>query len=186
MTNTDTQCASCGSVIAGESPNGDPVEKKPCPQCGSLARAFSLQAHCTVHVTATAEATVITYPQTLLAACQGLINDGQHGISVVVAHMACEVAVERSLSAAFAAKGLQYLEDPVLEFLNGYNLANDRNRKLYSALSGDNIEQQPFWLQFKASAARRNNIVHGSASATKAEAEKSFLAASAFVAHLNQ
>ena len=42
--------------------------------------------------------------------------------------MACEVSVERALSAAFASKNLQYLKDPVLDFLNGYSLSNDKNR----------------------------------------------------------
>lgn len=97
-----------------------------------------------------------------------------------------EVAVERSLSAAFAAKGLQYLEDPVLDFLNGYNLGNDRNRKLYTALTNDNIEQKPFWPAFKESATRRNNIVHGGAVVGQVEAEGSYQAARALVAHLNQ
>ena len=56
--------------------------------------------------------------------------------------MACEVSVERALTAAFAAKRIEYLEDPVREFLNGYNLANGRNRKLYKALTDDHIEKQ--------------------------------------------
>ena len=36
-------------------------------------------------------AQVITYPQKLLALAQWLINSGEFSISVVVAHMACEV-----------------------------------------------------------------------------------------------
>ncbi len=184
MTETDTTCGGCGAVIVDEPTDSDPSKRNPCHQCGSLARAFSLQAHVTVHVSATAELTVVTYPQTLLATSKGLLDSGQFGISVVVAHMACEVSVERALSAAFASKGLQYLEDPVLDFLNGFNLGNDRNRKLYTALTGDQIEQQRFWPDFKASATRRNNIVHNGSIAEKVEAESSFNAASLFVAHL--
>lgn len=186
MADNDTRCASCGFVMTDESPSDDLTQRKPCTQCASLARVVSLHAHCTVHVTASAKISVITHPQTLLATCKGLIEDGQHAISVVVAHMACEVATERSLSAAFAAKGLQYLEDPVLDFLNGYNLGNDRNRKLYTALTNDNIEQQPFWPEFKVSTTRRNNVVHNSVSVSKSESERSFQAASAFVVHLKQ
>jgi hypothetical protein len=83
--------------------------------------------HVAAHGSASAELTVVTYPQKLLAVCKSLIDDKQFEISVVVAHMACEISTERALSAAFASKGLQYLEDPILDFLNGYNLANDRN-----------------------------------------------------------
>jgi len=58
-----------------------------------------------------------------LECCKGLIDNGQFSISVVVSHMACEIATERSLSESFANKGIQYLEEPVGDFLNGYNLA---------------------------------------------------------------
>ncbi len=100
--------------------------------------------------------------------------------------MACEVAVERSLSSAFSAKGLAHLEDAVLDLLNGYNLAPDRNRKLYEALTGDAIAQQPFWPQFKESAKRRNKVVHESRTVGVSEAEESVTATEAFIAHLKQ
>src|SRR6266404_1384109 len=58
-----------------------------------------------------ADPTVITYPQRLLALARKLIDDGEFGVAVVVAHIACEIAVERSLSEAFAAKGQARLED---------------------------------------------------------------------------
>lgn len=100
--------------------------------------------------------------------------------------MACEVSVERALTAAFAAKRIEYLEDPVREFLNGYNLANGRNRKLYKALTDDHIEKQSFWQAFKESATRRNGLVHGGSNVSREEAESSFLAASAFVSYLSR
>ncbi len=186
MNEADTYCGSCGCLITDEDPSGEPALRKPCPQCGSLARAFSLEIHATVHVSVSAEGTVVTYPQTLLGTCKGLIEDGQFGISVVVAHMACEVSVERALTAAFSAKGIEYLEDPVREFLNGYNLANGRNRKLYTALTDEHIEQQPFWQAFTESATRRNRLVHGGAHVSREEAESSFRAASAFVSYLSR
>jgi hypothetical protein len=186
MTTSDTQCAGCGIAIVVEPSDGDANQRKPCSQCGSLARAFSLEARASAHASATAELMVVTYPQTLLATSKGLIDGGQFGISVVVAHMACEVAVERALSAAFASKHLQYLEEPMLDFMNGYNLGSDRNRKLYAALTGDHIEQQEFWADFKASATRRNNIIHSSLVVGKVEAENSYRATTSFVAHLKQ
>jgi hypothetical protein len=186
MTESDTCCGNCGVAIVGEAADGNPAHRKPCPQCGSLARASSVAASAVCHATATAELTVITYPQKLLTECKDLIDRGQYGISVVVAHMACEVAAERALSAAFASKGLQHLEEPVLDFLNGYNLGNDRNRKLYTALTGDSIEQEPFWPAFKESSTRRNNVVHGSKIVDQAEADSSYQAARDFITHLKQ
>jgi hypothetical protein len=138
-----------------------------------------------VHATATAELTVTPYPD-VLGTARGLLDRDQFGIAVVVAHMACEVATERRLTEAFAAKGVPDLEEPVLGFLSGYSLANDRNRKLYSALTSDEIAAQSFWAAFKDSASLRNAIIHRGATATRAEAEKSLAAAAAFTRHVQQ
>lgn len=186
MTPGDTTCGQCGSPITDEVPSGDPAQRRPCARCGSTARAFSLSGSVTVHVSVSAELTVVTYPAALLAASKSLISDGQPSIAVVVAHMACEVAVERALSAAFAAKRLQQLEEPVTDFMNGYNLANDRNRRLYTALTGDAIEREPFWSAFVESASRRNKIMHEGRTASRAEAEASHQAAVSVVTHLKQ
>jgi hypothetical protein len=132
------------------------------------------------------DATVITYPQKLLALARKLIDDGEFGVAVVVAHIACEVAVERSLSEAFVAKGIPYLEDSITDFLRGYNLANERIRKFYTALTGDEVQKTTFWQKFTESATRRNNIVHSGATATKTEAEESYSAAEKLVAHLKK
>jgi hypothetical protein len=132
------------------------------------------------------ETTVITYPQRLLALARKLIDDDEFAIAVVVAHIACEIAAERSLSEAFVAKGIPYLEDAVTEFLNGYNLANDKIRKLYTALTGVEVEKTTFWPQFKESASRRNKIVHSTITVTKPEAEESYSAAKSLVAHLKK
>ena len=129
---------------------------------------------------------VVTYPQRLLTLSRRLIDDGEFGIAVVVAHMACEVATERALSEAFANKGISYLEDSVTGFFNGYNLNNDRIRELYTALTGDEVEKTSFWEKFKASAKRRNNIIHSALMVAKAEAEESYLAAKDLVAHLKK
>jgi hypothetical protein len=169
-----------------ESPSGDPAQRLPCPNCGSTARAFSVQAEVAATASATATVEIITYPQNLLGVARRLIEDGQFSIAVIVAHMACEIAVERSLSESFSRKGIQYLEEPACDLLNGYNLANDRIRKLYSALTGDEIQTQPFWGRFKESATRRNLIIHQGVIVGKAEAEESFKAATDLVANLGK
>jgi hypothetical protein len=134
----------------------------------------------------TVDATVITYPQKLLTLARRLIDDGEFGIAVVVAHMACEIATERTLTEAFVSKGIPYLEDSVTDLFSGYNLANNRIRKLYTALTGDEVEKAPFWQKFKLSAERRNKIAHSSITVTKAEAEESHKAAKDLVAHLKK
>jgi hypothetical protein len=98
--------------------------------------------------------------------------------------MACEISVESALLRAFEEKGIGYLEESVLEFLSGYNLATKRIRQLYIALTGKQPQDQPFWPDFKTSAARRNQAVHNRGVVTKADAEASYGAASALVAYM--
>ena len=184
MNEESTNCGECGHVITDEAPDIGYDQRNPCPKCGSLKRSFSAVFEATIHFTGSVDFTVITYPEALLATCKGLIDDGKYSISVVVAHMACEVSTERALSAAFASREIDELKEPVLDFTNGYNLGNVRNRKLYTALTGDNIEQQPFWSAFKESATRRNNIIHNGLIVDQPEAEETYQAASLFVAHL--
>ena len=179
-------CKECGASITGEPPSENPAERKVCPRCGSMTPAYSLQAepgHYEV-TGASFTAVVITYPEALLTTAQGLIARGDFSIAVVVAHMACEISAERALSRTFAAKGIEYLGESVGDLLPGYNLANERVRNLYNALTGDQIQKQSFWKAFKESASRRNAAVHKGSIMTKEEAEASYKAASDLVAYL--
>jgi len=179
-------CGQCGEPITGEPPGLDRAQRQPCPKCGSTDRTSPMTASITISSSLTAHATVVTYPETLLAVARWLIDEGQFGIAIVVVHMACEIATERSLSEAFKTKGISYLEDSVMEFVSGHNLATNRIRKLYTALTEDHVEKAAFWQEFKKSAERRNKIVHSTITVTKAEAEDSYSAAKALVTHLKK
>ena len=133
-----------------------------------------------------AQLTVVTYPKILLRTAQRLSDEEQYSIAVVVAHMACEIATERSLGEAFRTRNIVDLEAVIEDMLSGYNLANERVRNLYVAMSGDKIHEQPFWVKFKKSARRRNDIMHGGATASKSDADESIQAASDLVAHLRR
>jgi hypothetical protein len=128
----------------------------------------------------------ISYSQELLGIAKGLIERGNHSVAVVVCHMACEIAAERAFSAAYAAKGLTYLEPAVDDLLNGHNLAAEKNRNLYNALTGNTIQDEPFWQQFKASATRRNKAVHEGLIVNHQDAEASLQAARDLIAYLKQ
>ncbi len=175
-------CGGCGAQVT--EPPGTP-----CPKCRSTHRTVSVEAKVTLPIGATvqAQAEVTTYPQSLLSFAKGLIDQGQFGIAVVVALMACEVATERSITEAIAAKGLQHLEPAIRRSLNGYSLNNDRVRKWYTTLTGDDIAKSaPFWSDFKSSAKRRNDIIHRGILPGKAEAEQSYKAAYDLVEHLKK
>jgi hypothetical protein len=109
-------------------------------------------------------------------------DDKLCGTATILAHVACEVAIERSLSDSFARKGIQSLEESVADALNGYNIANVRN--LYASLTGDEIQAQPFWGGFIRSAKRRDNIVRKGLIVGRSDAEESFKAANDFLAHM--
>jgi hypothetical protein len=128
----------------------------------------------------------VTYPQRLLSVARKLIDEGEFSLAVVVAHMACEIATEASLSEAFGKKGIPDLEKSVMEFVNGHNLANERIRKLYTALTGDNVQNEAFWAKFKPSSKRRNDIIHNGLHVGKAEAEESYKVTNDLVAHLKK
>jgi hypothetical protein len=122
-----------------------------------------------------------SYPEILLTQARQFIDADHYNIGIVLAHTACEVATEQAMSEAFSAKGLQLLKDAVMRLLSGYNLANERIRNLYAALTGDNIKLPG---GFDCSSGRRNRIVHEGASVTKQEAGESFEACSALVSHV--
>lgn len=130
-----------------------------------------------------------TYPQILLRIARFLLgknDDKLCGLATIIAHLACEVAIERSLSDSFTRKGIQSLEDTVGDVLNGYNLANEKVWNLYTSLSGDEIQDQPFWGNFIRSAKRRDNIIRKGLIVGRADAEESLKAASDFLGHLTE
>ena len=130
---------------------------------------------------------ITEYHEALLEFSRTLIDQRKYGISTVVAHMACEIVVERVFASAFETKKISELQEPVTELFSGYNLSNPRIRKVYAALTGDStIQDEPFWTKFKTSATRRNHIMHKRHIATKQEAEESLGAASALIAYLDQ
>jgi hypothetical protein len=126
---------------------------------------------------------VTSYPRILMNLARSLIDEGQFSIAVVVVHMACEVATEQKLSEAFRTRGINYLQDPVTDLINGYNLGNDRIRNLYVALTGDEVHKAVFWLKFKESTSRRNKIAHEGLTVDKAAADDSYKASDDLLTH---
>ena len=178
-------CTICGQPITGESPE----QPNPCEFCKSLSGGYPHLVILTEAIAGSAVGYVegATYPQILLSIARFLLgknDDKLCGVATILAHLACEVAIERSLSDSFARKGIQSLEDPVSDALNGYNLANDKVRNIYASLTGDEIQEQPFWGNFIRSAKRRDNIIRKGLIAGRSDAEESVKAASDILAHL--
>jgi hypothetical protein len=99
---------------------------------------------------------MLPHSRILLENARQLIELSHFSMAVVASHIACELATELVLSSSFSKKKIKYLQDAVLKFLNGYSLANDKIRELYTALTGDVIQGQPFWEDFTKSAKNRS------------------------------
>ena len=180
-------CTFCGQRITGESP--DP--SNPCEYCSSLSGGYLHSVILREAIAGSAAGYIegATYPQILLSIARFLLDkndDKLCGIATILAHVACEVAIERSLSDSFAGKGIQSLEESVADVLNGYNLANDKVRNLYTSLTGDEIQAQPFWGDFIRSAKRRDNVIRRGLIVSRSDAEESFKAANDFLAHMSR
>jgi hypothetical protein len=97
----------------------------------------------------------------LLETAKRLISESENEIAVVTAQMACEIYTESVLSAMFAKRGVQYLENSIDDLLPSYNLANDRVRNVTLALSNDKIQETPFWSGFKEGCMRMEQSIAG-------------------------
>ena len=187
----DVTCSNCGERIRGEPPICDAIDQRsPCAKCGSRNRTISGGLRSFSAGWSRMRPTVITYPQRLLGLARNLIDRGNpdthdFDLAVILLHMASEVATERALSKAFAAKGLGYLEDWATSTFSGYSLNNRRIRDLYAALTGDKVQDQTaFWSDFAKSCELRNGVMHRGAHATDQDAEASYQACCKLVAHL--
>ena len=127
-----------------------------------------------------------SYHNALIDTAKRLLAEKQPEIATVTAHMACEIRTEQLFAKAFAKTTFAQLEESVRSLLPSYSLANDRFRRLYTALTKDDIETQPFWRDFKASAKRRNDAVHKGVRIKLADAQLSCTVAEQLITHLNR
>src|SRR5687768_16772983 len=101
------------------------------------------------------------YPSQLLEAAEEMAASQKFEIAVVTSQMACEIQVERVLRAWFKCRSLTDLESAVGDLLPSYNLSNEKLRKLYTSLTGDAIQHQSFWSEYKVLVSLRNKAIHG-------------------------
>jgi ribosomal protein S27AE len=156
----NVSCGECGTVLYNEHSDLPVVDRQPCPRCGSTKRAFSVQASANLSFStrATARASVITYPQSLLSTANDLIGRKLYDAAILMAHQACEIAFESTIARALASSEHQSAQQTKNSLSCGTNLANDHARELYTSLTGDDIRLQPFWPQFKEFVALRNKV----------------------------
>ena len=124
------------------------------------------------------------YPSQLLETAREMLTRGRYEVAVVTAQMACEISVERVLRAYFRIRELEHLEAPVEDLLPSFNLANDKVRRLYSALTNDHVHREFFWSEYKTMVAIRNKAVHAGARVQESQAQMVIRIAASVLKHL--
>jgi hypothetical protein len=121
----------------------------------------------------------------LLNTADRLLSQQEPAAALVTAHIACEIYSEQIISLAFRKRGITDLGTAVRKFFSGNHLANVRIRKVYVALTGDNIHEQPFWQAFSASWDLRNDVVHKGTRVAPDQGRDACEIARMFVAHMD-
>jgi hypothetical protein len=169
-------CTDCGSPKQGQD--------WPCPNCGSVRSTVHAAGRAQSFSSATATATIIPYSDTLLAKSRELIDNSDFNIAVVVALIACEIGVESTVSLIVDNKALGYLQEIIFD---NYSLASPRTLKIFNALTGEEVQQLPFWRDFLNSVTLRNKTVHRRAgTVTREQAEDAHRAAGELLAYLKK
>jgi hypothetical protein len=115
-----------------------------------------------------------------------MLAAGRFEVAVVTSQMACEVCAERVIRTYFKARGVAYLEAAVESLLSSYNLSNDKVRRLYVALTGDQIQHQHFWTEYKTMVSLRNKAVHAGSRIQESQAQMVVRTAASVVKHLDR
>lgn len=100
------------------------------------------------------------------------ISKGEYSLSIIMSHASIELCTERAFILLFSFKGLDYLYEAIVKPVWKYNnLSDDRVRRLYCALTGDNIsDNKKFWEKFLKHMDKRHMIAHRGVNSSKDEA----------------
>ncbi len=109
-----------------------------------------------------------------------------HMTAVVLAQTACEVLTERAIDALIVLRKVEALAPSLRDRFTSYNLSTERLRRLYVALSKDDISQAAFWPSFVRHAKRRHEVVHRGTQVSREDAAASVEAARQLIEHVRE
>lgn len=107
----------------------------------------------------------------------------QHDLAVIVAQTACEILIESTIVDLIRRRD-EPLAEALGDMLRSYSFMDDRSRTVWAALTGERVEQQPFWPKYKAHVERRNAVAHRGSQVTEDEAGDSISAEVALFRYL--
>jgi hypothetical protein len=173
-------CKQCRAEI------DDKAMRDPCPTCGSILRDIRIVVE-PARVVLTGypvELIVVRLYTKLLGYSEQLFVSGEHSVAVIVAATACEVVIDRAFAMAFQKKGVSELDEPIGKLIGTNALVREQNRKLYEALTGDQIGQASFWAGYRTLVEHRNAVAHNGKPMTAVDARKDIDSATQFVEHV--
>lgn len=121
----------------------------------------------------------------ILTTARQLHEAGVHEAAVVAAQSACEVACEWAIARLLLRRGAGYLHKCLDEMVGSYNLTG-RVCHLYVALSGDRVQDQPFWAKLTECVKLRNRVVHDGQTVSAEWAARHLEVAQHVIRHLEQ
>ena len=185
------KCKACDAKLSEEEYGGEISPDTLCPHCGEI-----LKRNISIHLKAAemkltggiVNLTVRTYPEGLLEEVADLIERKKFTLAVVVSQMACEISVERALSAAFGDDKVQHLAETVMKMLSGRSITNGKVRELYDALTGKDtltdLQKLKIWDGLVDLGKWRNAAVHRGKICVEEEANVALNVSSKLVKYL--
>ena len=183
MAYSSVSCMDCGAIELD-------THTEPCPQCGSTRLNTTLSPDpivVTVHVLSP-ELIITEYHEVLLSFASNLIDQGQYSFAIVLAHTACELAVEQVFNKLFEDRKLTDFREFIMPGRLSYNISANDIKERYNKLANDNIQsdKNAFWKPFTDSVKRRKGIVHHGKMFGREDAEKSLKAIKCLIKYLKQ
>jgi hypothetical protein len=97
----------------------------------------------------------------LIAYARQTNAEGQHSFAVVLAHAACEWAMEDALRRLLSHKSLaDDVAEPILRIFTATSLTDKRVRQLFTGMTGRHPREQKWWKDWEASWNLRQRIAH--------------------------
>lgn len=123
--------------------------------------------------------------ETLIGMANDALGRKEYELSVILTTAASEILTERAFRLLFSFKDIEYLYDAVIQRHWYNNITNKNSRKLYSALSKDDISKSfKGWSEFKKHYKRRHEIVHRGEIIGKEDARKSYKVVTEYIKHI--
>jgi hypothetical protein len=120
----------------------------------------------------------------LLALARQKVTEGEYQFAVVLAQAACELRAEDAIIELMRHRKCEYLSDAVLGIVDTTSFGNERLRKVFAALTGDDPAQAPWWSGWMKARKLRHDVAHGGEHVTPDKAVSCIDSAAAFIDHI--